>query len=195
MAKLSLHRVTVPWFEMSTHQGVFRFLYSACDSAQESLWTSSPRHCAEVKAAFAKMRRIWNSTAVMRLNTGILTRPFDRLPKLKQIIIRPHLTRIGRSSWDVSFEIADAAAGCKAEPLALVQTVMVATNADYSKAVPLPDNEILRSLVVPPNKLFGLLPSHQEFEGPPAGSKPVQTSWITRFTDCDRSVDIQKLLL
>ena len=184
MALNAIFRATCNWMDISTAANVHRWLFTICDSAQGCLWTPAGDTAEGTAAVLRSMASLWDQGGVMRLNNARLAVPHAELlgSEPRGVLVLPSLTRVGRTSWQCSFRITEDTA--EARLLAEVETIMVATNADHTKSVELPNAGALRELAVAP---LGL--AKPEFNPPSprllAGGGSFSCSWTTRVTDCD----------
>jgi acyl-CoA thioesterase FadM len=129
------------------------------------------------KAVAEEMHTIWNSSAVMRATTATVSARAEDLHATDQVRISAWLSRLGNTSWDISFLVEDEASG---QPLATVLTTMVnVTEDDTSKTMPVPHKEMLTAAVLP----------KVELSWEPVASSRTAAAFVwdtsVRLTDCD----------
>ncbi|KAJ9447417.1 hypothetical protein DIPPA_04280 [Diplonema papillatum] len=177
----------VQWVEQATPWGRLGAIFRWCDTAGDLLFCDIERafneeeDAAANRAVVAEWRRMWNDS-VMRVNSAeMYTDAFG-----SHVEIRAYLTKVGRTSWGIQYQIFDkpGAAGA-AEPrlIARMAQVIVAVDAEtHSQPTPIPHADRMKKFVtaLPSVRRAPVLPEATA-RAPPLGS----CSFTVRVTDCD----------
>lgn len=169
----------VPLFlDMSAHNAVGAVL-RWCDVSQMVLFES-----LEPSQDRTELVESWERASVTRVNKlEVLVRgqawesTFSALGGFNSWArVRPALSKLGRTSWTVNFEVGTSGE----KPLARVESVIVAVDPEtLSKSVPVPKPELLKSLIYP---------DQQPVDVPKVCEKPANAFvWKVqaRPSDCD----------
>jgi acyl-CoA thioesterase FadM len=152
-----------------------------CDTAQGAVWKALPD-----KTISNEMHGLWDSSAVMRVTTGHVSTSAENLNETDEVHISAWLSRIGTSSWDISFVIETESGGAH---VASLHTTMVNVDPEsMSQTMPVPHREALAAAVLP----------RVEISWEPVDSErhPGAFLWDTtvRLTDCDSNGHINNAI-
>ena len=155
-----------------------------CDSAQGFLWDRLERD-GDLRGR--TMKRIWEKGSVIRSNTLHMFRSYETVSKT--IRIEPRLSKIGRTSWEVVFEVRNDEEDENREDtsIARLTTTMVATDEEHTKSVALPNPDKLRGLISG-NVKYATMTKDPRTRFVRASTKTAKLRWQSRVrvTDCDK---------
>ena len=191
---LASYDVVANWFDVCTDAEMLCSVLRFCDTLQGRYWHSVPKQLPQLgqraQEAARALHDLWYHGSVMVSNTVEIVAGCGAVTSGETVSVTPWLTRVGRTSWGISFSLS-ASGGV----VARVATVMVNTDPDdLEKASPIPLHlvELMRTLI----KDNKLLAAQDGLRGPPEmaalNDKPEPGAgglyaWrsTVRKTDCD----------
>eukprot|EP01064_Diplonema_japonicum_P030824 TRINITY_DN5328_c0_g2_i3.p1 TRINITY_DN5328_c0_g2~~TRINITY_DN5328_c0_g2_i3.p1 ORF type:complete len:282 (+),score=74.55 TRINITY_DN5328_c0_g2_i3:77-847(+) len=167
-------RFRVNWVENSTPWGVLGAVFRWCDTAGLAAYNEVEAK-EEDKALVKEWVEMWDGNGVMRNNScEIYTNNMG-----KEVWVETCLSKVGRTSWGVSFEIFNVS---MEKTLARMDTTIVHVDAKtHSRSVPIPQVEKLRKYV---NSTGPKTNPHPPRDPSTAVSRKAFTTKV-RVTDCD----------
>lgn len=166
----------VPLYTDCTRHAMLGAVLRWCDTSQGALYRS-----VQSAEAREELLNLWEKSAVNRsmlvemLVSGAEWEHTINAKSATRVIISPVVSRVGRTSWGVRYNIRTA----EGTQLANASTVMVSVDAETAtKPVPVPRAEVLRQL----------LQEGPALKEPCVCSRPpvaILTQTEIRFTDCD----------
>jgi len=146
---LASYDVVANWFDVCTDAEMLCSVLRFCETLQGPYWHSVPKQLPQLGQRAQETARalhdVWYHGSVVVSNTVEIVAGCDAIASGEPVSVTPWLTRVGRTSWVISFSLS-----ANSGVVARVATVMVNTDPDdLAKASPIPLHlvEVMRALI------------------------------------------------